>query len=101
MSKQITVIARLKAKPGAEKRLEDLLKSLVEPTRREPGCINYDLHRDLEETGVFYFYENWRSDKDLERHFQTPHLASLQEIAPEVLAEPVELRKLEMLGEKA
>lgn len=101
MSKQITVIARLTAKPGAEKRLEDLLKSLVEPTRREPGCINYDLHRDLAESGIFYFYENWRSEEDLKLHFQTPHFARLQQIAPEVLAEPVELRKLEILGEKA
>ena len=49
MSKQITTIARLKAKPGAEARLEEALKKLIEPTRAESGCIDYTLHRDLEQ----------------------------------------------------
>jgi quinol monooxygenase YgiN len=98
MSKQITVIARLKAKPGAEERLEELLKSLIEPTRAEAGCINYDLHRDLEDSSTFYFYENWRSREDLDAHFQTPHLERALGIAPEVLAEPLDLKRLEKLG---
>ena len=97
MSKQITVIARLKAKPGAERRLEELVKSLIEPTRAVSGCLVYDLHRDLEDPAVYYFYENWRSEADLDRHFKTPHLTRAMEIAPEILAEPLELIRLEKL----
>jgi quinol monooxygenase YgiN len=98
MSKQITVIARLTAKPGLEGRLEELLKSLVEPTRAEAGCIGYVLHRDLENRGVFYFYENWRSQEDLDKHFETPHLKQAMQTAPEILAEPLKLTRLEMLA---
>jgi quinol monooxygenase YgiN len=97
MGKQITVIARLKAKPGLESRLEELAKALIEPTRAEAGCINYVLHRDLEDPAVYYFYENWRSQEDLNLHFQTPHLKRALEIAPEILAEPLKLTRLEML----
>ncbi|HEX8195666.1 MAG TPA: putative quinol monooxygenase [Pyrinomonadaceae bacterium] len=98
MGKQITVIARLKSKPGLESRLEELAKALIEPTRAEAGCINYVLHRDLEDPAVYYFYENWRSQEDLDLHFQTPHIRRVMEIAPEILAEPLKLTRLEMLG---
>jgi quinol monooxygenase YgiN len=97
MSKQITVIARLKAKPGAEARLEELVKNLIEPTRAESGCLVYDLHRDVEDPAVYYFYENWRSEADLDEHFRTPHMMRATEIAPEILAEPLKLIRLEKL----
>ena len=97
MSKQITTIARLKAKPGAEARLEEALKSLIEPTRAESGCIDYTMHRDLEEPGVYYFYDNWRSQEDLGAHFEMPHMKRIIEIAPDVLAEPLKLIRLEKL----
>ena len=98
MSKQITTIARLKAKPGAEARLEELLKSLIEPTRAESGCIDYTMHRDLEEPGAYYFYDNWRSQEDLDAHFETPHIKRVVEMMPDVLAEPLKLIRLEKVG---
>ena len=97
MSKQITTIARLKAKPGAEARLEEALKSLIEPTRAESGCIDYTMHRDLEEPGAYYFYDNWRSQEDLDAHFEMPHMKRIIEIAPDVLAEPLKLIRLEIV----
>jgi quinol monooxygenase YgiN len=98
MSKQITTIARLKAKPGAESQLEDVLKSLIEPTRAESGCIDYTMHRDVEEPGVYYFYDNWRSQEDLDAHFEMPHMKRIIEMAPELLAEPLKIIRLEKLG---
>ena len=101
MGKQITVIARLRAKPETAEQLKELAMSLVNPTRAEAGCLNYDLHRDLEDPNTFYFYENWRSQADLDAHFTTPHIARALAAAPEILAEPMELLRLEMLSEKA
>jgi quinol monooxygenase YgiN len=98
MSNQITTIARLKAKPGAEARLEEALKGLIEPTKAESGCIDYVMHRDLDEPGVYYFYDSWRSQEDLDLHFELPHMKRVLEIAPEVLAEPLKLIRLEKIG---
>ncbi|MDQ4120574.1 MAG: antibiotic biosynthesis monooxygenase [Acidobacteriota bacterium] len=98
MSKQIAVIARLKAKPGLQGRLEEATKSLIEPTQKEEGCISYVLHRDLEDPTVYYFYEIWRSQEDLDRHFQTPHVRRVMEIAPEIFAEPLGLTRLEIVA---
>ena len=40
----ITVIARIKAKPGLEDTVRQELLKLLGPTRSEKGCINYDMH---------------------------------------------------------
>jgi quinol monooxygenase YgiN len=42
--KTITVVATFQAKPGEENELRAALIGLVGPTRKEAGCISYDLH---------------------------------------------------------
>ena len=71
----LTVIAHMRARPGKEQDLRDALVGLVEPTSREQGFVNYDLHESLEQPGTFYLYENWESAADLDTHLQAPHLA--------------------------
>jgi quinol monooxygenase YgiN len=45
MNDSLTVIAHVRAKPGQESRVRQLLEGLLAPTRAEAGCINYDLHQ--------------------------------------------------------
>lgn len=71
---RLTVVARLKAKPGREGELERALRDLVEPTRAEAGCINYDLHRSQQDPGLFVFHENWESRELWDAHMRSPHL---------------------------
>ncbi len=73
----LTVIAHMRAKPGKEQDLHDALAALVEPTRQENGCVNYDMHQGVEDPALFYFYENWESAEALDAHLQTPHLVDL------------------------
>lgn len=72
----LTVVAKLKAKPGAEARLENALRALVAPTRAEAGCLNYDLHRAHDDPGLFVFHENWESRALWEAHMNAPHLVA-------------------------
>ena len=71
----LTIIAKLKAKPGSEDRLYEACRKLVAPTRAEEGCINYDMHRSIEDPGLVMFYENWQTKPLWERHMESPHLA--------------------------
>jgi quinol monooxygenase YgiN len=77
--KPLTIIAKLKAKNGCEEQLGQVLRSLIEPTRAEKGCINYDLHRSHEDPGLFIFYENWESRSLWEEHMKSPHLMDFSE----------------------
>jgi len=99
----ITVIATHQARPGKEAELKEALTSLVEPTRKEAGCINYDLHISPKYPGKFMFHETWTSKAHFEAHLQRalikvllPHLTELCERFPDIeiwekLSDPVGL----------
>jgi quinol monooxygenase YgiN len=91
MSELLTVIARLRAKKGQEARLRRELQGLVAPTRAEAGCVGYDLHESTTDPRLFVFYEIWKSDADLDAHFQTPHMVAISKLNPELLEEPLDL----------
>jgi quinol monooxygenase YgiN len=69
----------------------------VAPTRAEPGCINDDLHVDTKDPCVFVFYENWRSQADLDAHMKMPHLTPLMGEIARMLDCPVDIRHLTMM----
>jgi quinol monooxygenase YgiN len=85
MSQPLTIIARMRAKAGQEARLKKELLGLVAPTRAEAGCLSYDLHQSQTDPALFVFYETWKSQTDLDAHFETPHIKAIQKIAPEML----------------
>jgi quinol monooxygenase YgiN len=75
--KTVTVIATFQARPGKETELKDALIDLVAPTRREAGCLNYDLHASPESPAKFLFHENWTSQAHLDAHLKSAHIVAL------------------------
>ena len=63
----------IEAAAGQEEKLAGQLQALVAPTRSEPGCLTYELHRDVQNPGRFMFYERFKSQNDLDQHLATPH----------------------------
>jgi quinol monooxygenase YgiN len=74
--KTVTVVATMNAKPGKEGEMKELLRGLLTPTRKERGCISYDLHENPEQPGKFLFYENWESKALLDAHLKSKHMAA-------------------------
>lgn len=70
---EIVVLARLKARQDSVETVKSELVKMVEPTRKEAGCITYQLHQDNEDPSVFVFYEIWESAVSLESHKDTDH----------------------------
>ena len=97
MSTKVTVVARMQAKPGREERLQQDLLHLVAETRKEEGCLNYDLHQSSDDPTKFLFYENWTSEAHLERHAQSAHIQAFRARAGEMLASPTEITLWAML----
>ena len=94
MATHLTLLARLKAKPGKENALKAALMKLVPASRAEAGCINYDLHEDNNDSSVYWFYENWKDEAALAAHTQEPHYLELGRVKDDLLAEPVQLMRL-------
>lgn len=95
--KKITVIARIKAKPGLEEEVKRQVMALVSPTRAEAGCINYDLHQAIDDPSVLMLYENWVSRQSLDEHLKMPYLEAFKAKAGELLAEPLQITLWEMI----
>ena len=51
----LTAVAEAYAKPGKEDVLHQVLKGLIEPTRKEEGCIEYFMHVDNGRSGPLHF----------------------------------------------
>jgi quinol monooxygenase YgiN len=69
----VTLVVILRAKEGQEGLLEAELRALIAPTRREDGCLTYDLHRALEVPGAFLLHEVWATREHHRLHTKTPH----------------------------
>jgi quinol monooxygenase YgiN len=69
----VALVVLLKSREGQEPLLEAELRALVGPTRREDGCITYDLHRGSDVPGTFLLHEVWASREHHRLHTQTPH----------------------------
>jgi quinol monooxygenase YgiN len=91
MAELLTVVAEVKAKPGKEAELRATLLELIGPTRRENGCVQYDLHVHTSNPGQFMFYEHWTSQEGLAHHAASAHVKMLGEKLVELAAGPVRL----------
>lgn len=91
----IVIIARLKAEEGLEEDLLTELRSLVEASQKEEGCIQYTLHRLEDVPTDFLIYEIWKSPKSLDEHTLQPHYLNFSLKAASMLAEQPTIDKFE------
>jgi quinol monooxygenase YgiN len=84
-------IAVLKAEAGQRQALRESLLALIEPTRAEPGCLDYVLFELRDEPGTFYMREAFTSVAALEAHKAMPHFQAFAAKAGNLLAEPLRL----------
>ena len=75
MSKEtIRVIALFKSKPEKVEALKIFLTKFIEPTRKERGCLKYELHQNTSDVTDFAFIEEWENNETLDQHLASPHI---------------------------
>ncbi|MFA0087849.1 antibiotic biosynthesis monooxygenase [Vibrio sp. 10N.286.49.C2] len=72
---KLTIIANIVANEDKIEFVKAELLKLIDATRAEEGCINYDLHQNNENPAHFTFYENWTSRELLQTHLASSHIA--------------------------
>jgi quinol monooxygenase YgiN len=85
----VVVIARARAQAGRESDMERALAETAEISRREAGCVVYNVLRG--DGGLFMTYERWRTRADFDHHMTTPHVQSLLQTLGPMLATPPEI----------
>lgn len=90
---EICVLASLTAKEGKREELLECFKHLIEETRKEPGCIYYDLCES--NPGCFTFVESYKSVEDLETHMKLDHFTKAYPIVVELVVDgKVDIKRL-------
>lgn len=94
----IVVIAKVIGKKTTVEDLKNLLESLVAPTLKENGCIQYILHQDTEQENIFFFYENWENAEALKAHSNTDRFKQFLKEAEALTEKPMEVSVLNKIS---
>ncbi len=55
----------------------EICKQLVIETRKELGCIKYDVYQDEQNSNIITMIEEWENKTYLENHFLSEHFKKL------------------------
>jgi quinol monooxygenase YgiN len=88
----IEIIAKGTFKPSCVEIFKQLAHEMIVHTRKEPGCISYQLCNDLSDSNTFAFVETWQDQAAIDSHNQTLHFTTIVPKFTELLAGPMEVK---------
>ena len=71
--KKKVIVARVVVKEGQEAAFISVASTLVEATRKEPGCLFYTLYQSPLDTKSFIFYEEYKDQAAFDAHANSDH----------------------------
>lgn len=89
----IYLIATLTIQPGSLPAILEAVAPCIEATRKEAGCISYDLFQSQTDENILTFVERWESQEAVEAHFQEPHLIAWRDAGEKFFID----RKIEII----
>jgi quinol monooxygenase YgiN len=92
----IKVVSKKTLKAGTKEKALVLLEELIAETRKEDGCITYELFELDGDPNTITFIEEWESPAKLDAHKNSKHFKRLVPAVAEFAAEafPLEIYKL-------
>lgn len=97
MQKTLRVVARVIALPDQVEPLKELLTSIVEPTRQEPGCLWYELLQNQQDPTDFTFVEEWENQDYLNAHLKSEPLKKAMNQLPGLVARDPDIRCYDLI----
>lgn len=89
----LRVVARIKALPDKVDAVRSILLELIGPTRKEEGCLVYELLQNKSDPTDFTFIEEWEGDPTLVAHAASDHMKTVGAKLREIIAEPPDIRR--------
>ena len=83
LKKLITLVA----KTGKEQDVLDLIKSMIDPSLAEDGCVLYTAYSESDSPGTIYLIEGWETAEAVENHKNSSHFLKFKAVASEFLAD--------------
>lgn len=93
----IHVLARIAFKADAADQARDILQKLMTQSRREPGCVSYELYRQAKHRHIFHTVEKWQNQSAADAHLLAPHVAAAIAAAGPLFAAAPEIESYELI----
>jgi len=71
------IVAYWRPRDGQSERTEAILRELATEVRREPGNLQFVVHRSCNDPNEFMLYEQYKSEQAFLDHQRTPHFKTL------------------------
>lgn len=98
MNEPVAFILKAKTRPEQAGAFEALFRAYVEPSRQEPGCIEYHMLRDKEDPSLFVFYEVWADQAAFDAHCALAHMTSFFERRMDFLERDFDIQHVDVLS---
>lgn len=71
----ITIVAHMQCAPDTQAEILDATQWFIPATWAEPGCLEFYLHRQLDDPARFVWYENFADQVAVDAHVASAHVA--------------------------
>jgi quinol monooxygenase YgiN len=90
MADTVKVVLKLAARPDKLAEVTALLQHLAAQSRKETGCLDYQVLQNGGDPGDFVVVEEWSGSAALDAHMTTAHVQDAFAQAPALLAKAPE-----------
>lgn len=73
----ITITAQMRAQEGKAEDLAKVIREFAPKFLKDPGCVEYKVHRRADNPNEFFFYEKYEDNKALTFHSSAPHFKDM------------------------
>lgn len=95
----VVISARILVKPDSIESFKRIGAEMLYETRKEEGCVQYNLLQDTENPCLFLFFEEYKNKQAQVFHSEQPYLASFRSRRDPMLQEPA-LATIYIVAEK-
>jgi quinol monooxygenase YgiN len=98
MSEAVRVVVKIVARSDAVEQIRSIVLVLAEKSRKESGCVSYDVVQDMSQPENFVLIEEWASVSALDAHNRTPHFHEAVTKSAPLLAKPLDVGRYVAIG---
>ena len=91
----IVVTSKFKTLPGQRAKVVEAARPCIEATRKEQGCLSYELFLSSEDDVTLQYVERWTDLDCLRAHTKSPHITAFKEWRADKVEQGRELKVFE------
>jgi quinol monooxygenase YgiN len=88
----LLIIGTIRLNPEKLADARPFMRAMIESSRAEEGCVEYDYAEDMLDPGLIHVKELWQDQAALDRHFASAHIANWRASWPTLRIKDRDLR---------